>query len=152
VRTRDRGLKFFALTAVTAIAVMTAGCSSGASTAGDPPHATVASTDKPKTPGQAILNCLAAHDVTKATLQELYFGSVTTTAGVTPTELRVAGEDCWQKAGTGLLATAFRRIDTCLGIEGITTAHTGSPLADVLLEVDAHSQKAKSALQFCLRT
>jgi hypothetical protein len=151
VRRHNRGMTFFALTAVTAIAVLTAGCSSGAGTSGDPAPAKAASTAGPRT-GQAILDCLAAHGVAKSTLRELYFGSITATAGITQATLKEAGEDCWRNAGTGLLATAFRRIDACLGIEGITTAHTGSPLADVLIELDARSMKDRNALGFCLRT
>jgi hypothetical protein len=154
VRRHNRGITFFAGIAVTAVAVLTAGCSSAASASG------VAAAPKTKTttassdpmPGQATLKCLASYGISKATLRELYFGSTTAMAGISQAKLKLAGQDCWQKTGTGLLSTAFKRIDTCLGVEGVATPNAGTPLADVLLELETRSQKVRSALQFCLRT
>jgi hypothetical protein len=150
VRRLNRSTMPLAFIAAAAIATMTAGCSSGATASSTPPPVQVASSGHKD--GQAILKCLADHGVPKSRLRQLYFGSLTASTGVSPATLKAAGEECWSASGTGLLASAFRRIDNCLGVEGIRTAHTGSPLADVLLELDAHSQKARNALQFCLRT
>jgi hypothetical protein len=150
VRRQNRGITFFAGSAVTAIAVLTAGCSSGASASGAaaaPKAKTTASSD-PK-PGQATLKCLADYGISRVTLRELYFGSATAMARISQARLKQAGQDCWEKTGTGL---RFKRLHTCLGVEGVATPNAGTPLADVLLELETRSRKVRSALQFCLRT
>jgi hypothetical protein len=148
VRRFHRGAVLVTPLAALALAALATGCSSGPSaSASDKPPSSQAQPAGYKD-GQEMKKCLHSYGLTRSTYQEL----VHTTTAVSPAMLRRAGEKCWTPNETGLVATALRRIDHCLGVEHIPTAHTGSPLADVLLVLDTHSPKAKSALKFCLRS
>ena len=137
------------------IAVMAAaGCaSSGPASSG--------SSDKPPSSaaqpagyrdGQAMKKCLHSYGLTRSIYKELVHATTADSSKLSRAELIKAGEKCWTPGETGLVATALKRIDSCLGVEHIPTAHTGSPLADVLLVLDTGSAKAKTALRFCLRS
>jgi hypothetical protein len=148
-----RRLNWGVAVAATVIAVMAAaGCSSdpAASGSGKPPSS--AAQPAGYRDGQAMKKCLHSYGLTRSIYKELVHSTSADSAKLSRAELTKAGEKCWTPGETGLVATALKRIDRCLGVEHIPTAHTGSPLADVLLVLDTGSAKAKTALRFCLRS
>jgi hypothetical protein len=143
--------------ALVAIALTTGGCSSSAPggqapTAQEAPPRGSAETAGYKD-GQALKKCLKSYHLSRTVLRAVYYHTTSATTGnVSPATLKKAGEQCWKPGETGLAASALRRVDSCLTTEHVTTANTGSPLADVLLVFENHSAKTTSALIFCLRS
>jgi hypothetical protein len=147
----NRGMMLITLIAAISVAIMTAGCSTGATAANSSAAPSTAKKSAGYKDGQVIRKCLKSYGVSKVRLKQEYHN----TGGanmLTLATIKTAGEKCWKPTDTGLFATALRRVVHCLGLEGITTAHTGSPLADVLLQLEVHSTKSHNALRFCLRT
>ena len=147
-----RRLNWGVAVAATVIAVLATGCASGSasSSSGKPPSS--AAQPAGYRDGQAMKKCLHSYGLTRSIYKQLVHNTSPDSARLSRAELAKAGEKCWTPGETGLVATALKRIDSCLGVEHIPTAHTGSPLADVLLVMDTGSAKAKTALRFCLRS
>ena len=156
MRHLNRAMSLVALAAALTLAALIAGCSSGPAASGTgasaPPSA--AAQGGAQAAGyhysQAMRNCLHKYGIKRTSLRQAYYG--TGTDPVSEATIKEAGIQCWKTSATGLAATALRRVDSCLKLEGVSTPHTGSPLADVLLDLEVHNQKVRSALKFCLRT
>ena len=152
MRRLNRAMSPVALTAALTVAGLIAGCSSGpaASSTGSPAPASAAAQGAGYHYSQAMRNCLHKYGIKRTSLRQAYYG--TGTDPVSEATIEEAGIQCWKSSATGLAATALRRVNSCLKLEGVATPHTGSPLADVLLDLEVHNQKVRSALKFCLRT
>ncbi|HEX3492064.1 MAG TPA: hypothetical protein VHU92_22145 [Streptosporangiaceae bacterium] len=141
-----------AATVIAVMAAMTAGCASGSASSGSGKPPSSAAQPAGYRDGQVMKKCLHSYGLTRSIYRQLVHSTSADSSGLSRAELTKAGEKCWTPGETGLVATALKRIDRCLGVEHIPTAHTGSPLADVLLVLDTGSAKAKTALRFCLRS
>jgi hypothetical protein len=149
---RRRGRAPAILMSVAAAAVLAGGCASSAAlTTAETPPADLARAAG-YSDSQAMKSCLRSYGISRQVMREVFNGASPAVTGMTGTRLKVAGLRCWGANETGLTATAFRRIDKCLAQEGVATAHTGSPLADVLVEMTVHTARARGAMGFCLRT
>jgi hypothetical protein len=150
-----RRLNWGVAVAATVIAIMAttaAGCGSGPGSSGGGKPPSTAAQPAGYRDGQAMKKCLHSYGLTRSIYKQLVHTTSADSSGLSRAQLEQAGEKCWTPGETGLVASALKRIDRCLGVEHIPTAHTGSPLADVLLVLDTGSAKAKTALRFCLRS
>jgi hypothetical protein len=153
VRRLNRAMTLTAVTAAVIVAALIAGCSSSTTAASTKAASTTQAQSGTGAAGyqysQAMRHCLNKYGIKRTSLKQSYFGTGTNT--VSTATLKTAGEQCWKSSATGLAASALRRIDSCMKVEGIPSP-AATPLADVLVELEMHNQKVRSALRFCLRT
>ena len=105
----------------------------------------------------AAADCLQSHGVSQGALSAV-LGGIGMTASAAPTAmatatvssqtLRSAGIAC-QSALPATSAATLAKLDTCVAGHGISTAHTGSPLADILL-LNLNDTSVHSAMSACL--
>lgn len=158
----------YLLVAAIGLAVLGGACGSTAkttapTTTSTPTSTTTSTTSVPASsnsatpPGtgsrKSVTSCLRAHGVPAARFAEALGRTTATTtvsADVSDQTLRAAGLAC-QSALTPTLASAVQQLDTCIAAHNIATAHSGSPLVDILL-LDPTSPAVQTALSACLPT
>jgi hypothetical protein len=82
-------------------------------------------------------------------MNELFgIGSASSSKSVSQAALRSAGIACWGTMSSTAAGGIIRGIEKCVAAHGVATAHTRSPLADLLL-LDPASAKDTSVLAAC---
>jgi hypothetical protein len=82
-------------------------------------------------------------------MNELFgVGSASSSTPVSQTALRSAGIACWGPMSSTAAGGILRGIENCVAAHHVATAHSGSPLADLLL-LDPASAKDTSVLAAC---
>ena len=93
--------------------------------------------------------CLAAHGVPTGLLDAL-LGKGPTVQPTRPSQqtLRDAGIACWASMSRSAMGGVLQNVVTCVAGHGVTTANTGSALADLLL-LDPASATVRQAVAAC---
>jgi hypothetical protein len=82
-------------------------------------------------------------------MNELFgIGSASSSKPVSQAALRSAGLACWGPMSSTASGGIIKGIEKCVAARGVSTAHTGSPLADLLL-LDPASTKDTRVLAAC---
>ena len=143
-----------------AIASLATACGSNSATGTTtttPASTPTAASASPAGGKAAAADCLQSHGVSQGALSAV-LGGIGMTASAAPTAmatatvssqtLRSAGIAC-QSALPATSAATLAKLDTCVAGHGISTAHTGSPLADILL-LNLNDTSVHNAVSACL--